>query len=398
MKHRTSILIIDEIPEDVRLLSEMLTHHGYEIRWAASGAQALQSVQANPPNLILSDMLILKMNGYEVCQHLKADEAARLIPVICISAFETPEEKESAFAAGAVDYINKPFLLPEVLARVETHVALQNLREQVETRNRQFEAEIMERQQAQIALAETRDQALAANQFKGYLLNKVSHEFRTPLGAILGYAELLEKNIYGPLNPAQAEAVHQIIDSVHYLANLVNELLDQAQLEKGQLRLKMKPFPIQKLVERFEPKMSILAQAKGLTFAVEVAGKFPALITGDEERLQQVVVNLVSNAIKFTAAGRVQVSFYYLDSTHWAIQVSDTGPGIPQEAFSYIFEPFRQLDNSHLNGSRGTGLGLAIVKQLVTLMNGQIILESKPGQGSTFKVLLPMLPCHRLPG
>lgn len=389
---RTSILIVDDMPENLRLLSEMLTHYGYKIRLATSGAHALQSVQANPPDLILLDVMMPKMNGFEVCQHLKADETTQLIPVIFLSALDTPEDKVKAFAVGAVDYINKPFFLPEVLARVKTHLALQSLREQVEARNRQLEAEITERQQDQIALIEARDQALAANQFKGYLLNKVSHEFRTPLGAILGYAELLEKNLYGPLNHAQTEAAHQIIDSVHYLTNLVNELLDQGQLEKGQLRLKMKSFPIQKLVERVQPMMSILAQAKELTFTVEVAGEFPELITGDEERLQQIVVNLVSNAIKFTAAGRVQVSFYCPDATHWAIQVSDTGPGIPREAFSYIFEPFRQLDNSHLNGSRGTGLGLAIVKQLVTLMNGQVILESKPGQGSIFNVLLPMLP------
>lgn len=392
VKHRTSILIIDEIPEDVRLLSEMLTHHGYEIRWATDGVQALEAIQADLPNLILLDGMTPKMNGYEVCRRLKADETTGSIPVIFINTSDTSEDKANAFAAGAVDYINRPFLLPEVLARVETHLALQSLREQVETRNRQFEAEIAEHQLAQNALIEARNQALAANQFKGYLLNKVSHEFRTPLGAILGYAELLEKNLYGPLNHAQAEATHQIIDGVHYLANLVNELLDQAQLENGQLRLRMKPFPIQKVVERFEPKMSILAQGKGLTLTVEVAEDFPVLVTGDEERLQQIVVNLVSNAIKFTSVGQVQVSFYRPDPTHWVIQVSDTGPGIPPEAFSYIFEPFRQLDNNRHNGSRGTGLGLAIVQQLVTLMNGQVTLESKPGKGSTFKVLLPILP------
>lgn len=390
MKYRTSILIIDEIPEDVRLLSEMLTHHGYEIRWATGGVQALQAVQAHLPNLILLDGMTPKMNGYEVCRCLKADEATRSIPVILISTFDASEDKANAFAAGAVDYINRPFLLPEVLARVETHLALQSLREQVEARNRQCEVEIAEHQQVQNALAEARNQALAANQFKSYLLNKVSHEFRTPLGAILGYSELLEKNLYGPLNNAQAEAVHQIIDGVHYLASLVNELLDQAQLESGQVNLKIKPFSIQKLVERFEPKFRVLAQAKGLTFTVEVAPEVPQILIGDEERLQQIVVNLVSNAIKFTATGGVHLSFYCPDSVHWTVQISDTGPGIPQEAFSFIFEPFRQLENTNSNGSRGTGLGLAIVRQLVNLMNGQIILESKPGQGSTFKVLLPI--------
>jgi signal transduction histidine kinase len=257
--------------------------------------------------------------------------------------------------------------------------------------NEKLLKEITEHEQTEEALALARDQALAASRLKTELLAKVSHELRTPLGAILGLAEMLQFALYGPLTDKQGETMAKIIDNTNYLTSLVNELLDQAQTDAGKLKLNLSSFAPADLVERTLSKMNVLAQTKGIVLAADIAADMPATLWGDSGRVQQILVNLVSNAIKFTQRGAVQICLYRPDAGHWALQVSDTGSGIPVEAQSYIFEPFRQVDGSMTRQQEGTGLGLSIVKQLTTLMDGQITLESEVGRGSTFTVCLPLL-------
>jgi PAS domain S-box-containing protein len=255
--------------------------------------------------------------------------------------------------------------------------------------------DITERKQAETAIAQALDQALEASRLKSQLLAKVSHELRTPLGAILGYAELLQDGIFGPLTKQQAHVTAEVIDSANYLTNLVNELLDQAQFESGRARLNIAPFALPDMAQRVQTKMGVLARAKKLTLTTHIAPDLPEVIAGDEHRLQQILINLVSNAIKFTRSGSVQIRLYRPDPDHWAIEVADTGPGISVEAQSYIFEPFRQVDGSITREHIGAGLGLSIVKQLVNLMGGQIRLNSKIGVGSVFTVELPINPIQK---
>jgi signal transduction histidine kinase len=254
----------------------------------------------------------------------------------------------------------------------------------------QLEAEVAVRKQSEISLAQARDQAVAASRFKSQLLAKVSHELRTPLGAIMGYTELLQNGVFGPLSQQQQGVTAEVIDSTDYLAKLVNELLDQAQNESGAMRLHIRPVAPADILQYVEAQLGVLAQNKGLLLATEMDEDVPLLLMGDYERLQQIVVNLVGNAIKFTDSGRVRVRLFRPDPAHWAIEVADTGAGIPQEAQIYIFEPFRQVNDSMTRQQGGTGLGLAIVQQLAGLMGGQITLESKIGVGSTFTVVLPL--------
>jgi signal transduction histidine kinase len=251
-------------------------------------------------------------------------------------------------------------------------------------------SDITERKEAEAVVALARDQALETSRLKTELLSKVSHELRTPLGAILGFAELLEAGVYGPLSDKQQQVTIRIIDSTQYLTTLVNELLDQAQLEAGRLKLNIQPFAPANLVDDILVKMGVLARAKGLSLTSDIAADVPSALWGDTARLQQILVNLVSNAIKFTSVGAVRVQLYRPDTGHWALQVSDTGSGIPAEAQAYIFEPFRQVDGSITRPHPGTGLGLSIVKQLTTLMGGEITLKSEIGQGSTFTISLPL--------
>jgi len=245
--------------------------------------------------------------------------------------------------------------------------------------------------QAQEALALSRDQALDASRFKSQLLSRVSHELRTPLGGILGYVELLEYGAYGPLNEEQHNAAKNIIESTQYLTGMVNDLLDEAQIESRSLGLYENYFRPADLLEKVRATMSVLAEKKGLSFHVHLDPDLPEELYGDFNRLQQVILNLGGNAIKFTETGEVSIRLWRPSPVHWSIEVRDSGVGIPAADRQHIFEPFRQVSNSITRENRGSGLGLAITRQLIELMGGQIRLESEVGTGSLFTVTLPIV-------
>jgi PAS domain S-box-containing protein len=249
---------------------------------------------------------------------------------------------------------------------------------------------ITQLKQAQEALALSRDQAMDASRFKSQLLSRVSHELRTPLGGILGYAELLQYKAFGPLTEKQHNAVNNIIESTDYLTSIVNDLLDESQIESKSISLHNEYFNPIELLEKTKTTMSTLADKKGLAFRVEIDPELPSELYGDVNRLQQILINLEGNAIKFTKLGEVNVSLKRPAPAQWSIEVRDTGAGIPVDDQQNIFEPFRQVSNSITRENRGSGLGLAITKQLVELMGGQISLESEIGKGSLFTVTLPI--------
>ncbi len=244
--------------------------------------------------------------------------------------------------------------------------------------------------QAQDALRIARDQALEASRAKSQLLSKVSHELRTPLGGILGYAELLHDNMFGELNEKQKRGTAEIIESANHLTDMVNELLDEAQMQSNTLSLHERKFLPATLLQQSISGMEMLARKNGLNFTASIGENLPYELYGDDHRLRQIIINLLGNAIKFTKEGSVNICLLRDSENHWAIQVSDTGIGIPKEAQSYIFDPFRQVNDAITRDNRGVGLGLAITYQLVELMNGKILLESEPGRGTTFTVKLPI--------
>lgn len=250
--------------------------------------------------------------------------------------------------------------------------------------------DITQLRQAQEALALSRDQALDASRFKSQLLSRVSHELRTPLGGILGYAELLQYEAFGSLTGEQKKAVDNIIESAQYLTDIVNDLLDEHQIESKSVSLYNEYFRTADLLEKTRSTASVLAEKKGLTFTAEMDDDLPDEIYGDMNRLQQILINLTGNAVKFTKEGGVSVKFSRPAPAQWRIEVRDTGAGIPFEDQANIFEPFRQVSNSITRQNRGSGLGLAITKQLVELMGGQITLKSQPGMGSLFTAILPI--------
>jgi signal transduction histidine kinase len=242
----------------------------------------------------------------------------------------------------------------------------------------------------QEALKTAHDQAVEASQMKTLLLAKVNHELRTPLGGILGYAELLHAGIFGPLNQEQKRAAAQIIDSSQYLHALINELLDAAQIESRRLNLRLEQCSPAALLAKVNAAMCVLADKKRIALTTSLDKHLPETIIGDEQRLQQILINLVGNAIKYTEAGEVRVELNRCEPKHWQICVADTGAGISENVLPHIFEPFRQGDDAITVENRGAGLGLSITRQLVNLMGGDIQVESRVGEGSKFTVTLPL--------
>jgi len=227
---------------------------------------------------------------------------------------------------------------------------------------------------------------------KSTFVSIASHELRTPLSAILGYTDMLREAVYGPLSDKQHNVVERIMANTGHLLSLIGDLLDQAQIEAGTLALNVASFTPEDLIGDVINVTSVLAYSKGLELTSHIASDVPSTLFGDRKRLQQILVNLVGNAVKFTDEGAVHVRASRPDTDYWALEVSDTGRGIPPEAQSYIFEPFRRADESPTREYTGAGLGLSIVKQLTGMMEGEITLKSKVGLGSTFTILLPMVP------
>lgn len=227
------------------------------------------------------------------------------------------------------------------------------------------------------------------DQMKSAFLSMASHEIRTPLNAILGYSDMLHEEVFGQLTLEQRTTVGRILANGKRMLALVNNLLDQAQIEAGKLTVHIAPFELPSLIEDLKHTTAVLAENKGLKLVYEIEPDVPKTLLSDAQRLHQIILNLVGNAIKFTKEGTVGVRVYQPDEEHWAIDVSDTGPGIEPEAQTYIFDAFRQIDDPTTRENIGSGLGLSIVKQLTNLLGGEVKLQSKVGEGSTFTIILP---------
>lgn len=233
-------------------------------------------------------------------------------------------------------------------------------------------------------------QALDADRLKSQLLTNVSHELRTPLAAIKGYSQLLGEAAYGPLTSEQQTTIQRILINTAQLQGMVNNLLDRAQIEQGKLTLRNTAFVPTDLIETTHSALNVLAKSKQLVLTSEIAADVPVTLTGDVLRLQQILFNLTSNALKFTENGSVRTRIFRPDATHWALQVVDTGIGISTEAQAHVFDSFWQIDSSATRQHRGSGLGLSIVKELTDLMGGTVTVTSQPDKGSTFTVTFPM--------
>ena len=239
-------------------------------------------------------------------------------------------------------------------------------------------------------LKRAQEQSMEASRLKTQLLASVGHDLRAPLGAIIGYAEMMYDGTLGNVTEEQEKASSEILDSANQLLSFINNLVGQAQIETGKIVFREFPFVVEEIIGPLMSTLNFHAHKKGLLFTQYIEPGLPPKIIGDQFWLRQIVLNLVNNAVKFTEKGSVDVRFLRQGEDHWAIQVADTGVGIPVEAQKRVFEAFEQVKNPEMIKQSGFGLGLSIVAQLASIMNGTIELESDVNRGSKFTVVLPL--------
>jgi signal transduction histidine kinase len=390
-ENKPLILIVDDSADNLRVLATALQPQNYEVRCVKSGAMALLAIEATRPDLILLDIKMPEMDGYQLCQRLKSQPETTDIPVIFLSALEVALDKVRAFEVGGADYITKPFQIEEVLIRVKNQLTLQQLQKQLIEKNQRLSIEISEHQKTEIELQKALATAADANRVKSEFLANMSHELRTPLNAILGFARLLEWD--ESLNTEQLENLSIIRRSAEDLLALINDVLDMSKIEAGRLTCNPQNFDLYVLLETLEDIFQLRANSRNLQLIFDSDPKLPQYIKADESKLRQVLLNIISNALKFTFHGgvAVRIKVDHLDNNQKQLfcEVEDTGMGIAQEEMVNLFQPFVQT-RSGQQSNQGTGLGLAISKRFLQLMGGDIQIKSVVDQGTTVTFYLPI--------
>jgi len=362
------ILIVDDDRLNVRILMGILRPEGYVIQEAHSGEEALAIYDEFKPDLVLLDVIMPGINGFETCRALKARYGDTGAPVIFITAKSESDDVVEGLAAGGVDYLPKPFKSREALARLRTHLHNRVLNEQ----QRQLVAQLS-----------------AANTAKNRLLGMVAHDLRNPLASIRGLTDFLADGSLGSLQPEQTEVVKMIQDTSQAMLTMVNELLDVSVIESGELKIEAEERPIADLLTKSVYLNNINAAKKGSH--IEVDAMVDAVLRIDADKIRQVVDNLLSNAIKFSPPNStIKVSLQH-DHGEYSVLVRDQGPGIPEGERHKLFKDFGQTSVKPTAGEKSTGLGLAICKRIMESHGGRISAENMPGGGSVFKITFPFV-------
>ena len=375
------IMVVDDTPQTLQLLVTMLSGADYIVRPADSGALALASVETRPPDLILLDVKMPQMSGFEVCRQLKQNPATQSIPVIFLSGLTDLDERVKGFQLGAVDFVAKPFQREELLARVRTHLELARLQNEL---TNEVAKQTRDLQAAYQELAK-------ASQMKDEFLSTMSHELRTPLTAILGMAEILNAGVYGSLNREQADAVAVIERSGRKLLQIINEILDYIQLDSGQVELQLEEWPIVDLVNSVLENIRSKAEQRQIKLSSRFYQQDQQLWL-DVRHMRRVLLILLDNAVKFTPNGGNMgiIVRNSIIQRRIEFEVWDSGPGIAETDLPKLFKPFLQLDAGLNRIHEGSGLGLALAGKLARLLGGEIRVTSKLNEGSRFVVSLPL--------
>ena len=372
-QYAPDIMIVDDTPANLQLLTEMLKAHGYKVRPVPGGKLAIQAIRKKKPDLILLDINMPEMNGYEVCEQLKADETLKEIPVLFISARDEVMDKVTAFNIGGVDYITKPFQFEEVEARVQTHLKLRRLQMELEQRNSQ--------------LQENNDQLRKLEELQQNLTQMIVHDMRAPLMGVTGYLELLEMDAGKKLSEDDLQILKDAHSGGLVLVCMVNSLLDISRLEQGEMPLNVTDSDADVLIQRALNSLGSLTGDVTLRYQKPAQ---PVMIHCDADLITRVIANLVGNAIKFsTEGGDVIVSAERYEAGT-RLSVTDNGRGIPSEYHRKIFEKFGQVENRKEGKIYSTGLGLTFCKLAVESQGGEMGVESAAGKGSTFWFTLPV--------
>jgi two-component system, sensor histidine kinase and response regulator len=367
---RATILVVDDNPTNLSVVSEHLKEQRYRVVVARDGLSGIERAAYAKPDLILLDVMMPRMDGYETCRQLKQREDLRDIPVIFMTALSEISDKIKAFQAGGVDYVTKPFQQEELLARVHTHLQLYRQQADLELKNRQL-----------VEMEKMRDD----------LVHMIIHDLKTPIWGINAYSEMIRATEIG-LSRQSAEMMDHITGTSARLLEMVGSILDVSKMEAGRMALAIAPCRAEKLVRFVYDKVSPLAGKRALLFE-RAASCADDEFEADEGLLTRVVENLVSNAVKFSPDdGEIRI-VADVDAERARISISDTGYGIPEESRDTVFEKFGQVADRQNMKKYSTGLGLPFCRMAVEAHGGRIWLDTQPGEtGSRFVFEIPRNP------
>jgi two-component system NtrC family sensor kinase len=401
------ILAVDDSPTFLAALEDALTTEGYEVIVADSGEQALALLAHSEFDCVLLDLVMPGLGGHETCRRIKGSAELRDLPLLILTSREEPAAMIEGINAGADDYVAKSAEFDVLFARVRAQLRRKKFEDENRgTRERQLRKE-MEATEARAAreLADARaahltdlerkheelqvakDRAERESLFKSQFLANMSHELRTPLNAIIGFSELLEQELPGPLTTDQREFVGFVLSGGRHLLTVINDILDLSKIEAGRMELLREWATVPQLVNPVFAVVRPLADSRGVRLLLTADAGQPAILV-DPLRISQVLYNLLSNGIKFTPRGGLVHLTAEVKAESLCLRVVDTGIGIRPEDLSRLFREFQQLGTAP-EGTTGTGLGLVLTRRLVELHGGAITVESEHGRGTTFTVSLP---------
>ncbi|MDJ0599781.1 MAG: response regulator [Crocosphaera sp.] len=369
----SNILVVDDTPDNLRLLSAMLSEQGYKVRKALNGKTALNTIHQVPPDLILLDINMPSMNGYEVCRKLKEDIKTKDIPVIFISALDDVLDKVKAFDVGGVDYITKPFQAEEVIARIENQLTIQR-------QKKQLQQEIKDREKTEQTLR--------------IYLHAVSHDLRNP---VLGFSMILKNFLKQKKESIEISrnVLEQMSKSCDRQLNLINSLVESQQFEMGGINLNLKPLNLGKLSQQLAIEWQPILKENKAILSLEIPQNLP-LVQGDSDRLWRVLENLMANALKHNAPG-IQLTLKAdiikqekEDLTPKKIRctLEDNGVGIDPQLAANLFERYHRGEGA--KNTLGLGLGLYLCRKIIEAHGGEIGVVTEPGQGAKFWFSLPI--------
>jgi len=356
------VLVVDDNRQNVELLEAYLATEDYEVMTAYDGDEALASVAERAPDIVLLDIMMPNVNGYDVCRELKRDSRTQFIPVVMVTALKERDDKLKGIEVGADDFLTKPIDRVELLTRIRSLIRVKRLHDELDQSYRELKE-----------LEHTKDR----------LTQMIIHDLKNPLTGIKANLEIVGMDVPRDSHDCLSAAQR----SCDLLFNMIQDLLDISRMEEGQLQLQPERLDLEELMATVADEYRVPAEAEGKEISTEASpGASP--VSGDRDLLFRVLSNLVANAVKHTGRGGSIKVRADAEGTYLRVSVEDTGYGIPAEHLERIFEKFSQIETRQRAG--GTGLGLTFCKMAVEAHGGRIWVESEEGRGSAFIFVLPM--------